>query len=159
MVLDGLRGYVQLANGLTEVTRERARAAAKLLAKQGEVRLDTVLPAPVKAQVAALTDDIVATGRANRALLVNLVRAEVERASSRAGIPRPSDLAAAQRRAQRLEERVADLEREVRETRAATTTKRRKPATKSTQGTAKRAAAKKTATKKTATKKNAEQAT
>ena len=27
MVLDGLRGYIQLASGLTDVTRERARAA------------------------------------------------------------------------------------------------------------------------------------
>ncbi len=35
MVLDGLRGYLQLANGLTDVTRERARAAAKALVAQG----------------------------------------------------------------------------------------------------------------------------
>ena len=30
MVLDGLRGYIQLANGLTDVTRERARSAARV---------------------------------------------------------------------------------------------------------------------------------
>ena len=35
MVLDGLRGYLQLANGLTDVTRERALAAAKAVATQG----------------------------------------------------------------------------------------------------------------------------
>ncbi len=29
MVLDGLRGYLQLASGLTDVTRERALAAAR----------------------------------------------------------------------------------------------------------------------------------
>ena len=34
MVLDGLRAYLQLATGLTEVTRERATAAAKALIAQ-----------------------------------------------------------------------------------------------------------------------------
>ena len=35
MVLDGLRGYLQLASGLTDVTRERALAAARAVATQG----------------------------------------------------------------------------------------------------------------------------
>ena len=34
MVLDALRGYVQLASGLTEVTKQKAQAAAKALLQQ-----------------------------------------------------------------------------------------------------------------------------
>src|SRR5882672_2476594 len=108
MVLDGLRGYLQLASGLTDVTRERARATARALVSQGE----SVVPESVKAQVASLTDDLVATSKANRTLLVNLVRAEAERATSRIGLTFSGELEAAKRRSQRLEERVADLERE-----------------------------------------------
>lgn len=34
-MLDGLRGYVQLASGLTEVTASKARDAAMALVNQG----------------------------------------------------------------------------------------------------------------------------
>jgi polyhydroxyalkanoate synthesis regulator phasin len=114
MVLDGLRGYLELANGLTDVTRERARAAAKTLVAQGEASVGAVLPGPLKAQVGSLTEDLIATSKANRALLLGLVGAEVERASARLGLAMAGELEAAQRRAQRLEQRLADLERELR---------------------------------------------
>ena len=63
MVLDGLRGYIQLANGLTDVTRERARQAAKAMVAQGEGGVGAVVPAPVRSQVGSLTDDLLAAGR------------------------------------------------------------------------------------------------
>ena len=44
MVLDGLKDYLQLASGLTDVTRERALAAAKTLVAQGEASVGAVLP-------------------------------------------------------------------------------------------------------------------
>ncbi|MGH8969252.1 MAG: phasin family protein, partial [Actinomycetes bacterium] len=69
MVLDGLRGYLQLANGLTDVTRERARAAARTLLSQGEAGVDAVVPQPMREQVGSLADDLIATSRANRDLL------------------------------------------------------------------------------------------
>ena len=109
MVLDGLRGYLQLASGLTDVTRERARAAARSLVAQGEA----VVPDGVRAQVSALTDDLLATSRANRDLLVHLVRGEVERSVARLGLVSAQDLAAATRRVERLERRVTDLEAQV----------------------------------------------
>jgi polyhydroxyalkanoate synthesis regulator phasin len=155
MVLDGLRGYLQLASGLTDVTRERALAAAKALVAQGEASVGAVLPGSLKAQVASLTDDLIATSKANRALLLNLVSAEVERATARMGLAFAGELEAEQRRGKRLEQRVADLERELRETRggsapAGATTAKKSTAKKSTakKSTAKKAAAKKAPAKK-----------
>jgi polyhydroxyalkanoate synthesis regulator phasin len=151
MVLDGLRGYIQLANGLTDVTRERARLAAKSLVAQGEASVGAVLPDSLKAQVGSLTEDLIATSKANRALLVNLVGAEVERATSRLGLTFAGELEAAQRRSKRLEQKVADLERELREALAASAPTKKATAKKAAP---KKAAAKKTAAKKTATKKS-----
>ena len=157
MVLDGLRGYLQLATGLTDVTRERARAAARALVAQGEAGVGAVVPPPVRSQVTALTEDLLATSKANRDLLVHLVRGEVERSVSRLGLVSAQDLAAATRRADRLERRVGELEEELRRSRAAAAPAKRsaakKPAARKT--AAKKTAAKKTAAKKTAAKKAA----
>jgi polyhydroxyalkanoate synthesis regulator phasin len=168
MVLDGLRGYLELANGLSDVTRERARVAAKSLVAQGEASVGAVLPESLKAQVASLTEDLIATSKANRALLIGLVGTEVERATAHLGLAMARELDSAKSRAQRLEQRVADLERQVREALAGSapstssaaqgTAAQKASATKSTarQSTAKksttRKAAKKTAAKKTTAK-------
>ena len=97
MVIDGLRGYLQLASGLTDVTRERARAAARAVVAQG----GAVVPTSVQAQVSTLTEDLMATSKANRHLLVNLVRGEVERSVARLGLVSTKDMEAAERRGQR----------------------------------------------------------
>jgi polyhydroxyalkanoate synthesis regulator phasin len=158
MVLDGLRGYLQLASGLSDVTRERARATAKALVAQGEARVGAVVPPSVQAQVSALTDDLLTTSKANRHLLVSLVRTEVERSVARLGLVSAQELDAAGRRAKGLERRVAELEEELRRTTARKTTAK-KPATKKsaakTTKATKATKAKKTAAKKTATKKTA----
>lgn len=146
MVLDGLRAYLQLANGLTDITRDRALTVAKSLVAQGEASVGAVLPESLKAQVGSLTDDLITTSKANRALLVGLVRAEVERATTRLGLTMTSELKAIERRSQRLEQKVAELERELREAQTAPPTK---------QATAKKATARKSAAKKSATKKSA----
>ena len=139
-MLDGLRGYLQLASGLTDVTRERARAAARALVAQGEAGVEAVVPGSVRGQVSALTDDLMATSRANRDLLVNLVRGEVERSVARLGLVSADQLAAAERRARGLQLRVSELENELRRS--------SRPATKATA----KKAAKKTPAKKAATK-------
>ncbi len=160
-VLDGLRGYLALANGLTDVTRERARAAAKALVAQGEAGVGAVVPPPVRAQVGALTDDLVATSRANRHLLVTLVRAEVDRSVARLGLVSAAEAGSAAQRAEALERRVAELEDELGRERArsVTTTSpgRRSSAKKATakKSTAKRSAASKSAGKKSAAKRSA----
>jgi polyhydroxyalkanoate synthesis regulator phasin len=162
MVLDGLRGYLQLANGLSDVTRERARVAAKSLVAQGEASVGAVLPGSLKAQVGSLTEDLIATSKANRALLIGLVGTEVERATARLGLAMADELDSAKRRAQRLEQRVADLERQVRQaltgsapstSPAAQGTAAKK--TSANKSTAKKSAAKKSAAKKSTTKKAA----
>ena len=162
MVLDGLRGYLQLANGLTDVTRERARAAAKALVAQGMAGVGAVVAAPVGTQVTALTEDLLATSKANRDLLVNLVRGEVERSVARLGLVSAHELDAAARRAKGLERRVAELEDDLRKSftaRKAAVTRAKKTTKKTTKKTARKSTAKKTAAKKTAARKRAEKST
>ncbi len=145
MVIDGLRGYLQLASGLTDVTRERARAAARAVVAQG----GAVVPTSVQAQVSTLTEDLMATSKANRHLLVNLVRGEVERSVARMGLVSTKDMEAAERRAKGLERRVAELEEEL----SRSTTARKAANTRARKATAKKSTAKKTTAKKTAAKK------
>src|SRR4051794_19387785 len=151
MVLDGLKAYVQLANGLTDVTRERALAAARTLVTQGEVSMGVVVPDTMRSQVGSLTDDLIATSRANRDLLLGLVRAEVERSVSRLGLVSAAELSAAAARAESLSDRVQELERALRSAEASV-----RPAKKTTarKSTAKKSTAKKSGTKKTTAKKS-----
>ena len=153
MVLDALRGYVQLASGLTEVTRQKAQTAAKALLQQtGADKMTT--------KVSDLADEIVATSKSNRQLLQAIVTNEVEGAVARLGFVRHEEVAA-------LTRRVKTLETELAESRAAGTAQAaaaaatgaaagaatvRKPAAKRVaKKTAKKSPAKKTA-KKTAKK-------
>ena len=144
MVLDGLRGYLQLASGLTDVTRERAAAVARSLVAQGEASVGAVVPDSVKAQVSSLTDDLLATSRANRNLLLHVVRGEVERTVTRLGLVSAQDLTTAGRRLDRVERRVTDLEAQV------VGPSSKKAATKKT--TAKKSTAKKSTAKKSTRK-------
>jgi polyhydroxyalkanoate synthesis regulator phasin len=163
MVMDALRGYVQLANGLTEVTKQRAEAAAKALLQQtGADKLTSGLTT----KVSDLADEIVATSKSNRQLLQAIVSNEVEGAVARLGFVRSEEVAA-------LTRRVQTLEGELAEARAATATPAapagpagdvlaealptRKTAAKKTAAkkTAKKAAAKKAPAKKAAAKKSA----
>ena len=137
MVLDALRGYFQLASGVTEEPRQRAAAAARsLLAQGGDA--DTGVPGQLQQQVAALAEELVVTSRANRELLLGLIRTEVERALARLGIASADDV-------ENLRRSVERLERLVREQQSSAG----QPA--GTAGSGK-AATKKTATKKAATK-------
>ena len=107
MAFDALRGYVQLANGLTEVTRQRALQAAKQLVDQGgevvEQAVSSVGAASVARQAQTLAEDLLATSRTNRDLLVGLVRTEVERAVARMGLVGADELAAMIRVVDRLQ--------------------------------------------------------
>ena len=74
---DALKGYLALASGLTEVTRQRAVGAAKALVAQGEV---------TAGQVTSLTDDLLAQSKSNREAVTALVKYEVDRALGRVGL-------------------------------------------------------------------------
>jgi hypothetical protein len=111
-VLDALRGYLQLANGLSDVTRQRALAAARQLIDQGgEVLGDAVsstmsgkgVGGGVTRQVSSLAEDLMATSRTNRDLLLGIVRTEIDRAVAAMGLVSAEDLEAMARKVARLE--------------------------------------------------------
>jgi len=147
MVMDAVRGYVQLANGLTEVTRQRAQHAAKALLQQtGADALTT--------KVSDLADEIVATSKSNRQLLQAIVANEVEGAVARLGFVRTEEVAA-------LSRRVEGLERELAEAQAAQKTVVKKAAANKSvakKSVAKKAVAKKATVRKSAAKKAAKKA-
>ena len=148
MAIDALRSYLQLASGLTDVTKERAKAAAQALISsnplEGGTSAVTALGSTVTANAGALADDLVAASKANRKLLVGLIRSEVDRAVHRLGLATGDELDA-------LAERVARIEGDAGIASSAT----RSAATPSVaaKSPAKKTPAKKTAVKKTAAKK------
>ena len=102
MVVEALRGYVQLASGLTEVTRARAREAARALVEHAE-GLTGRQGGDAAAQVKSLADDLASSARSNRDLLLSMIRAEVERAVAGLGVATKDDLAEIRRRLAALE--------------------------------------------------------
>ena len=122
-MLDALRGYVQLATGLTEVTMAKAREAAAALLAQG-LDLGNVPDVPGKdsavsaatvaaSQVQGLADDLLETSKQNRELLTGLVRTEVDRAAGRLGFVREEELAAVRRHVSRLETQLAEVRTQI----------------------------------------------
>ncbi|TCM38652.1 phasin family protein [Kribbella sp. VKM Ac-2568] len=107
MVMDAVRGYIQLASGLTEVTKQRAQQAAKALAQQ--TGADT-LTTGLSTKVSDLADEIVATSKSNRQLLQAIVANEVEGAVARLGFVRSEEVAALTRRVESLERELADAD-------------------------------------------------
>lgn len=91
---DALRGYLALASGLTEVTRERAKAAAQTLAAQGE-------------QASSVAEDLWRTSRANRTAMVELIRQESERMLRRAGLASAERLREVEGRLRAVERQLA----------------------------------------------------
>ena len=110
-MLDDIRGYLQMASGLTEVTAAKAREIAMALVGQG-MSLGTKAP-DVVGQVQELADDLVATSKGNRDLLTNMIRSEVDKAVGRMGFVREDELAALRRHVQRLESEVGDMRSEL----------------------------------------------
>lgn len=100
-MLDGLRGYLQLASGVTEVTASKARDAAMSLVNQG-LQMTGKTP-DVVGSVQDIADDLMATSKQNREMLVGMIRTEVDRAVGRMGFVREDELAALRARVERLE--------------------------------------------------------
>ena len=73
MSFDGIRGYVQLASGLGEATRARATEVAQSLL----MLASRTSPADVASQVAAVTDDLLASAKANQESMLTLMRHEL----------------------------------------------------------------------------------
>jgi polyhydroxyalkanoate synthesis regulator phasin len=136
-VKDAITGYLALATGLTEVTKQRATGAVKALVAQGEA---------TAGQVQALADDLVTQSKSNREAVVALVRYEVDKALGRVGLVGKDEVEALQRRVKQLEAQLRDAQ-----PRSAGPAKAAKAPAKST--AAKKAPAKKSPAKKAAAKK------
>jgi len=156
---DAWRAYLEVALGLTEASRKKAREVTKNLFDRGEA---------TAAQLQNAASELLATSRANRETLARLVRYEVDRALGALGLATSEEVT-------ELTERVRELERAVHATggvavpgapaarpvtaQAAPAKAARKTPAKKTPGkkaTVKKAAAKK-ATAKQATTKQAPQ--
>ena len=106
-MFEDLRGYLQMASGLTEITAAKAKEIAMALVSQG---LNMSAKGPdVVGQVQELADDLVSTSKENREMLLGLIRSEVDRAVGRMGFVREDELAALRRHVQRLEQQLLDL--------------------------------------------------
>src|SRR5690606_20026308 len=122
MVVDVVRAYLEAASGLTELTRKRAVAAAKVLIRDGDERAaaaarsaDTggsgtgsgespLLGTRVGPSIQALATELIETSQSNRAALGRLVEEEVARVLDRLDLVPRDDY-------DRLARRVAELER------------------------------------------------
>src|SRR4051794_10647931 len=93
-----LKNYLAIATGLSDVSKKKAREAAKRLAKQGGATVE---------QVQALTEDLVTTGLSNRESLVKLVRYEVDRALGLVGLATAEEV-------EQLTSRIRELEKALR---------------------------------------------
>jgi hypothetical protein len=151
-VIDMVRGYVQLAGGLTQVTRQRALEVARQVVSGAPGGAMPVRPEELAARASALADELVTAGRQNRALLVDLVRSEVENVVARLGLTGREELEAAlvtsRTRISELEYELAARDAELVSLQRAAT---KKAATK--KAAAKKAAAKKVTAKKVTAKK------
>ncbi len=104
MVMDALRGYLQLANGVTEMSRQRATAMAKAMLSS---------PEATREQVATLANDLVEASKANRDAVASLVKYEVDRGLGRLGFATAEELTEMTARVRSLESEVRDLRQAV----------------------------------------------
>ena len=104
VVKDALKGYLGLASGLSEVTRQRAVGAAKALVAQGEA---------TAGQVTSLADDLLAQSRSNREAVTALVKYEVDRALGRVGLASNDEVGELTARIRALEGSVRELHRDL----------------------------------------------
>ena len=98
-MFDAIKNYLALANGVSEVTRQRALAAAKGLVASGEATAE---------QVTNLADDLLTTSRNNRDTVLALIRYEVDRAMVRLGLATSEEFTALAQRLSAVEAAVRD---------------------------------------------------
>ena len=91
---DALKNYLELATGFTDLTRQRAVAAAKALVAQGEATAE---------QVTALAEELLQQSRANREAVAALVKYEVDRGLSRVGLATSDEVSELSKRVRSLE--------------------------------------------------------
>lgn len=91
---DALKSYLALANGVTELTKQRAVTAAKQLVAQGEA---------TAGQVQELAEDLLQQSKSNREAVTALVRFEVDKALGRVGLATQDEVEALKAKVKALE--------------------------------------------------------
>lgn len=142
MQRDAWRTYLELALGLTEASRKKAKKAIKTLVNQSGASVD---------QVKSLTEELVETSLANREAIAKMVRGELDRALGVVGLASAEEVAELNDRIAELERRLEAAENASERATPATTPGPVPPSVPPAKDTATKALAKKTATK-TATK-------
>src|SRR4051794_4004242 len=102
---DAWRAYLEMALGLTEAPRKKAQRVAGDLVSRGGA---------TAAQLQGLAEDLMSTSVANREALTNIVRYEVDRALGVVGLATADEVSD-------LNERVRDLEKQLRAAQARAT--------------------------------------
>lgn len=108
MLMDAIRGYIQIASGLTDATSEKAKEVAQALLSVAGI----ANPNDVASQVSGMADEVLSTAKAQRANLVALVRAEVNAVVDGSGLAKTADLDALKSRLTKI---AADVEQLVKE--------------------------------------------
>jgi polyhydroxyalkanoate synthesis regulator phasin len=143
MAQEAWRAYLELALGMTEASRKKAKRAVKELVGKKSATAE---------QLQAMAEDLVRMGLGNREAIVNMIRAELDRALTHVGLASSEEIAALEARIRELEERLRAYEPAAK----APAAKKAAPAAKKTAATgavAKKAVAKKTVAKKAVAKK------
>jgi hypothetical protein len=135
MVFESVRGYVELASGLGDLTRARAMEAAQGLLSVPAASLAT--GSKVAAQVSSLADELLVTAAANRSNLRELVRSEVDVAIAAVGLVPAVKLKESQAEAARLRAEVARLRSSSTKAAAPKAAAAKRPARKASARTAK----------------------
>ncbi|BCJ35558.1 hypothetical protein Athai_30610 [Actinocatenispora thailandica] len=148
MQQDAWRTYLELALGLTEKPRKRAKQAIDTLAAQSGASVD---------QLRSMTEELVETSVANREAVAKLVRSELDKALRAVGLVNADRLTEMQSRIDELERRLAETESAGTSSAAGSGAATKAAGTKSAgkKAAAKKAAAKKAPAKKAAAKKTA----
>ena len=120
-----LKPYLDMANGLTEITRQRATEVAKLLIAQG-MALSAKSGVPDK-DVRDVADEVLSSVKANRDFLLELVQTEVAKATGAMGFVHTDELDSLRRHIERLERQVTTVKAQVAELAKATETDSPKP--------------------------------
>jgi polyhydroxyalkanoate synthesis regulator phasin len=87
--------YLDLASGLTQVTRNRAEQVIRALVKQGEIAAERTEKA---------VDELLRRSELNRKALAAVVRSETERAVARLGLARQADVNRLERKVEQVEQ-------------------------------------------------------
>jgi polyhydroxyalkanoate synthesis regulator phasin len=143
---DAWRAYLELAFGLTEASKKKAKKTAKELAGKGGA---------TAAQLQSLAEDLLSASRANREALARLVRYEVDRAVGAVGLATAEEVAELNNRIRDLEQRAREPQSQPTATTSTAAPRTAAPRTTAPRTTVRKAVAKKTVAKKTVAKKTA----